>query len=180
MALTLLIVAALGIFGVQDAVRAASTNTWCTTVHTPSSHPPAALTAATDYFMQGDYDYDRGDCTGAIAAYSEAISRDPTFAEAYNNRAYTYMTEQDYAHALPDLDRAIQLRPAYVHALMNRGDIYNYDYQIDRARAIADYDRVIALGPDAMRDTQVCGHRFMAVHNGWRLRTILDLPHAGC
>ena len=63
---------------------------------------------------------------------------------------------------------------------MNRGDIYNYDYNIDRARAIADYDRVIALGPEAMRDTSVCGHRFLAVHNGWNLGTMLDIAHAGC
>jgi hypothetical protein len=46
--------------------------------------------------------------------------------------------------------------------------------------AIADYDRLIALGPAATRDTQVCGHRFLAVHHGWHLSTILDFPHAGC
>jgi hypothetical protein len=40
-----------------------------------------------------------------------------------------------YADALPALDRAIALRPTYVNALMNRGDIYNFYYQIDRARA---------------------------------------------
>jgi tetratricopeptide (TPR) repeat protein len=56
-------------------------------------------------------------------------------AEAYNNRAYTYMTIRDYADALPDLDQATALRPTYVNALMNRGDIYNFYYQIDRARA---------------------------------------------
>jgi hypothetical protein len=61
---------------------------------------------------------------------------------------------------------------------MNRGDIYNYDYAIDRSRAIADYNRVIALGPTAIHDTSVCGHRFLALHNGWNPGTFLDLPHA--
>jgi hypothetical protein len=178
-ALIVLAGSALGAFGIQGAVRAAETNTWCTSAHRADSQPPASLLSATDYFAQGDYDYDRGSCNQAIADYTEAIKIDPTYAEAYNNRAYTYMMEQDYAHALPDLNQAIQLRPNYVYALMNRGDIYNYD-QIDRARAIADYDRIIALGPEAMKDTQVCGHRFLAVHNGWHLSTILDFPHAEC
>jgi tetratricopeptide (TPR) repeat protein len=177
-AAVVLAIGLLGVVGVRSAVRAAHTNTWCSTTHTPAALPPAALTAA-DYFAQGDYNYDRGDCTAAIADYTAAITLDPAYAEAYNNRAYTYMMQADYAAALPDLDRAIQLRPDYAHALMNRGDIYNYDYAIDRARAIADYDRVIALGPAAMRGTSVCGHRFLALHNGWHLRTILDLPRAG-
>ena len=97
-------------------------------------------------------------------------------AEAYNNRAYTYMTIRDYADALPDLDQAIALRPTYVNALMNRGDIYNFYYQIDRARALADYDRVLALGPEATHGASICGHRFLAGHNGWNLGALLDLP----
>lgn len=169
----------LGAFGIQSAVRAATTNTWCTTAHIAHSQPPATLVSATDYFAQGDYDYDRGACAEAISAYTSAIDINPAFAEAYNNRAYTYMMEQDYTHALPDLDRAIQLRPDYVNALMNRGDIYNFD-QIDRPRAIADYERVVALGPTESKNTQVCGHLFLAEHNGWHLNTLLDLPRAGC
>jgi len=128
------------------------------------SSPPAALVTAADYLAQGDYEFDRGDCARAIAAYSRAIELNPSSAEAYNNRAYTYMTQKDYAHALPDLDHAIRLRPNYVNALINRGDIYNYYYQIDRARAVADYDRVIAQGPAAYRNTSVCGHRLVALN----------------
>jgi tetratricopeptide (TPR) repeat protein len=86
------------------------------------------------------------------------------------------MTIRDYADALPDLDRAIALRPTYVNALMNRGDFYNFYYQIDRARALADYNRVLALGPAATNGTSVCGHMFLAKHNGWNLGTFLDMP----
>lgn len=140
------------------------------------------MTAA-DYLALGDYDFDRGDCVQAIAAYSQAIALNPQYAEAYNNRAYTYMMQADYARALPDLDTAIRLRPTYVHALMNRGDIYNFNYQIDRQKAIADYDRVIAQGPTAYHDTSVCGHRWLALHNGWHLSTLavfVQGPDAGC
>lgn len=69
------------------------------------------------------------------------------------------------ALALPDLDRAIENRPNYLNALMNRGDIYNYYYAIDYDRALADYDRVLRL--PGVAHTTVCGHRMLAAHHGW-------------
>jgi len=127
----------------------------------------AGPTTAAGWVALGDAAFDRGDCEGAVAAYTKAIQADPTDGAAYNNRAYTRMRQQRYDLALPDLDRAIELRPNYVNALMNRGDIHNYYYAVDRARAIADYDRVIALGPEARRGTSVCGHRLIARMGGW-------------
>lgn len=151
----------------------------CSPVEGASTRPPATLTAARDFLALGDYDYDQGNCDGAIAAYSRAIELDPNFAEAYNNRAYTRMVKQDYANALPDLDRAIELRPGYVNALMNRGDIYNYYYAIDRRRAIEDYDRVLQLVPGPESHTSVCGHRLLALHNGWSPGVFLELFRQG-
>jgi tetratricopeptide (TPR) repeat protein len=87
------------------------------------------------------------------------------------------MRRQDYAAALPDLDRAIDLRPDYAHALMNRGDIYNYYYRIDRRRAIADYDRVIALGQTP--HTSICGHRLLAYYEGWSAGVALNILTRG-
>src|SRR6266849_8215743 len=135
----------------------------------PATAPPAQLVTAADYFAQGDYEFEAGNCDAAIAAYTQSIALDAQMATAYNNRAYTYMAKQDYASALPDLDRAIALRPDYVNALMNRGDIYNYYYQIDYDRAIADYDRVLAIDPEAYHHTSLCGHRMLALHHGWNL-----------
>jgi tetratricopeptide (TPR) repeat protein len=100
------------------------------------------------------------------------VGLDPGFAEAYNNRAYTYMTLEQYALALDDLNKAIEIRPDYVNALLNRGDIYNYYYEIDSARALADYDRVLALDP-ALANR--CGHRLLAAHNGWNLGTLGEI-----
>jgi tetratricopeptide (TPR) repeat protein len=131
-----------------------------------ASTPLPALNSATEYMIRGDRDFDAGDYDTAIADYTHAIALKPDHAEAFNNRAYTYMTMQEYAAALPDLDEAIRLRPSYVNALMNRGDMYNYYYQIDRARAIEDYDRVLALDPTAAQHTSVCGHRAIAENNG--------------
>ena len=147
----------------------------CAPVQGAATQPPASLITAQDYFAQGDYQFDLGNCDGAIAAYTRAIELKPDFAEAYNNRAFTYMVKKDYAPALPDLDRAIQLRPNYVNALMNRGDIYNYYYEIDRQRAIVDYNRVLALGPDAVRNTSLCGHLAMAHNQGNLVGALVEL-----
>jgi tetratricopeptide (TPR) repeat protein len=149
----------------------------CTTVHTVAYNPIKQLNSAADYFVQGDNDYDTGFCDKAIENYSAAIQIKPDYPQAYNNRAYTYMRLRQYAKALPDLNKAIELKPDYIQALMNRGDLYNYYGPIiDRKRAVADYEHVISLGGG--KETSVCGHLFLAKHNGWNIGTILDLPRA--
>lgn len=146
----------------------------CGKMHTTPSYPPANLKTAMDYFEQGNYEYDRGNCQKAIVDYTRSIELNPKYPQAYNNRGYTYMRMRDYQAALPDFDKAIALNPKYIQALMNRGDIHNYYYQIDRPSAVADYEKVISLGGG--QETSVCGHLFLAKHEGWKLGTLLDLP----
>jgi len=149
-------------------------NPQCLSSHMTPSQPPATLDTARDYFELGNYDYDLGDCDQAIADYTHAIGINPQYAEAYNNRAYTYMMQNDYSPALADLNRAIELRPDYVNALMNRGDIRNYYYAIDRQSAVSDYKKIISLG--AKDHSSVCSHLFLAEHDGWNLGTLFDFP----
>jgi tetratricopeptide (TPR) repeat protein len=150
----------------------------------PFSTALATPVTAQDYYAQGDYDYEHGNCDKAIADYTRAIELNPNLAEAYNNRAYIYMVKKDYGLALPDLDRALQLRPNYVNALMNRGDIYNYYYEINYERAVADYDQVLTIDPNAAKHTSVCGHRLLAINRGWNLKVLGSLftngVTAGC
>ncbi len=153
---------------------ATAPDTQCTTFHTTASTPPPSPTSAMDYFLLGNYDYDTGNCQKAITDYTTSITLNANYPEAYNNRAYTYMRMQDYKDALPDLDKALALNPNYIQALMNRGDIHNYYFEVNRQSAIADYEKVISLG--GTNGTNVCGHLFLAKHNGWNLRTFLDIP----
>ena len=126
------------------------------------SAPAAQLVTAQDYFQQGDYEYDQGNCSQAIADYTQAINLNSQDAQVYNNRAYTYMLLHQYDQALSDLNNAIAIRPDYVNALMNRGDLYNYYYAIDHNRAIADYDRIMAIDLGNQQHTQVNGHMAFA------------------
>jgi len=156
---------------------ATSKNKHCGYAHQTESQPIQSPLTAQDYFDEGNYEYDRGNCQEAIINYSIAIDVSPDFSPAYNNRAYTYMMMNDYKDALPDLDKAIALRPDYVNALINRGDIYNYYYNRDRSKAITDYDRVIALGKT--EGTSVCGHRMLAMNGGWSLKQYWQIVTKG-
>lgn len=173
---TIVAFALFGFLAFQMYRSATAPDTQCTTIHAVTSNPPTTLKSAMDYFTQGDYDFDTGNCAKAIADYTASIQLNPNYPEAYNNRAYTYMRMQNYKTALPDLEKALQLKPNYIQALMNRGDIHNYYYQIDRQSATRDYEKVISLG--GTHGTSVCGHLFLAEHNGWNVGTFFDLPRA--
>ncbi len=175
LATTALVTAALLVFlGIKMYQAETAPDTQCSIVHAASTAPTVGVTTAADYFVQGNIDYDRGDCQQAISDYTQSIALDPSNSRTYNNRAYTAMRMHDYESALGDFDKAVALNPNYIQALMNRGDIHNYYYAIDRKMAVADYERVLALG--GSQGTSACGHLFLARHNGWNLGTVVDLP----
>ncbi len=160
--LSLLIIFSLGVLKVSAAVS--QPDTQCTSRHQPISKAPTSLKSAMDYFEDANYSYEIGNCTKAILEYTRSIKLDPTYAPSYNNRAYTYMRIQDYNEALPDLNKAIELRPNYIQARMNRGDLYNYYGPVlNQKKALEDYDVVIGAG--TVNDTSVCGHKAMAQVN---------------
>lgn len=60
-------------------------------------------------------DFDR-----AEKALTTLIKRCPNFAEGYNQRAYLNYLRQDFAAALPDLDKALALQPRHTGALTGK------------------------------------------------------------
>jgi len=57
------------------------------------------------------------DFAGAEAAFDALVEYCPDYAEGYNQRAFVNFLRQDYAAALPDLERALTLSPRHVGAL---------------------------------------------------------------
>lgn len=57
------------------------------------------------------------DLGGAILAFDALIAYCPDYAEGYNQRAFANFIRQDYAAALPDLERALALSPRHTGAL---------------------------------------------------------------
>lgn len=136
-------------------------DTWCDYFHTTTAYPPAETKTAMDWFEKGNYNYDIGNCKEAVVDYQKATELNPKYAESYNNKAYTEMRMGNYKEALNDLDKALEINPNYVNALMNRGDVHNYN-EVDKNAAIADYEKIISLV--GTKGTGVCGHLAMAKH----------------
>lgn len=154
-----------GAVGLKVYKTATATDDQCTTAHKTNLKEPVSLEKAADYLSLGNFHYETGGCMKAILDYTKALYIEPNYAEAFNNRAYTYMRMQNYSQALADLNKALKIRPNYINALMNRGDLYNYyGPEIDKKSAVKDYEKVISLG--GAKGTSVCGHKAMAEANG--------------
>jgi tetratricopeptide (TPR) repeat protein len=152
-----------------------STDRYCRRTHIPTTPPPVDPATSWEYIQLGDHEYERGNCQVAINNYYRAIRIDPYSAEAYNNRAFVFMKMHYYKQALADLNVALDIRPEYPHALMNRASIYNHYYNVDRQKAIEDYDRVIKMGKEVVKSEAVCGQRLMAKHEGNWIKAMWDM-----
>lgn len=95
------------------------------------------------YFDKGLECYNNGDLSGAIFNWSLTIQVDPTEPNAYYSRAIVKSELYTWKSALKDYDKAIEIAPKFVDALINRGGLKdeNGDYQ----GAIADYGTVLKL-----------------------------------
>lgn len=58
---------------------------------------------------------------GSRATLDKLVDYCPDYAEGYNQRAFSYYLQQDFAAALVDLDRAIALVPNHIAAISGRG-----------------------------------------------------------
>lgn len=88
----------------------------------------------------------RQDLQGALAAFTRAVQADPSFSEAWRQRALVYIDLQRLKEAMADFDRAIQADPRNARAYVGRA--YVKGAQNDRAGAIADCTLAIEIDPN--------------------------------
>jgi len=98
-----------------------------------------------------------GDIPGAEAALGEALRHDPDLYQALVARAILAFGTGQYAQALADLDRAVDLAGDDPDLLYNRGSVH--EALGDPAAAIGDYQRALTL-PDC--DTALLEQRCAA------------------
>ena len=98
------------------------------------------------YFNRGDEFHDKGDFDRAIADYTQAITIDPNYGEAYRNRGWSLFNRGDIDRAFSDYNEAIRLNPTSALALTRRG--YARYTRGDITGALSDYDEAIRLGPE--------------------------------
>lgn len=97
-----------------------------------------------------------GDLDRAIAAYDEAIRRDPNYVPPYNNRALAFANKNEFDRAIADYTAAIRLDPGRATTYRNRAAAYHTIG--DAARAIADHDAAIRLDPADVRSYAARGY----------------------
>ena len=81
-----------------------------------------------------------------LHCYGQAIALDPTFAEAFTNRALILAQLRRFHEALPDVETALRLRPNLFEARHCRGFIRSQTS--DMAGALADMTAVIEGAPE--------------------------------
>ncbi len=134
--------------------------------------------AAVQEFDQGILAAGRGDYAGAIERFTRALdSSELTAAQrgiVYANRGSAYDELGDFALAVADFNRVIELRPEDPDGYLNRG--VTFGKLGLPARAVADFDRAIALRPDLV---EAYNNRGIALaRQGLFDRAIADLDQA--
>jgi len=95
------------------------------------------------YFYLGNYYDTKGNDEEAIKYYNLALSRNPHYLLALNNRGILKGKHMDPG-AVSDFDEAVTLKPDYAEAYYNRGVAY---YQLQQPeRACADWQEASRLG----------------------------------
>jgi len=108
----------------------------------PSAEPPST---AADYYQRGVRQARRGHFREAIAAYTQAIQLNPTFADAFNQRGFVHSKLHDYSAAFADFGHALELDSNLSSVYYYRGLTRFHLGYVEAA--IDDYSMAIRLDP---------------------------------
>jgi tetratricopeptide (TPR) repeat protein len=112
---------------------------------TPETETEALPTTALGYYQRGEAAQNSGDWPTAIAAYREAILRDPRLDRARLNLAIALSQSDRPAEALAEFEQAARVLPDSPDLHYHWGNAYSKTNK--PADAIAAYRRAIALNP---------------------------------
>lgn len=91
-----------------------------------------------------------------------ALLDKPATADDFFDLAFQYDLRDDYTHAIPNYDHAIQLTPGWALAYANRGS--DRFYSGDMQDAAADFDKALSLDPSEA--VAIRGHGLIFAKNG--------------
>ena len=86
-----------------------------------------------------------GDCDQAIRHFTRAIELDPTFAEAYNQRAIAKYLQERYDESLEDCGRTVEQMPCHFGAWAGMGHCHAHSGRL--AEAIECYEKALSINP---------------------------------
>lgn len=81
----------------------------------------------------------------ALAAFNDVVMHAPDFAEGWNKRATLHFLMGNYAQALSDIDKTLELEPRHFGALSGKGLVYlKLD---DLERALSAFEEALVVYP---------------------------------
>ncbi|HEY3067327.1 MAG TPA: tetratricopeptide repeat protein [Methylomirabilota bacterium] len=95
-------------------------------------------------FDRGVALYGAGNWEGALVAFNDAVTEEPSGA-TYNNRGAALMRRGDVDAAIDDFTRGLALTPGDADLLYNRGNAYTARGRY--REALADYNEAVAMAP---------------------------------
>lgn len=87
----------------------------------------------------------KGDYQSAIAEFTRATRRDPTFVDAFYNRALVSIEIGSLGQAAADLGAVVEIRPGFTEARIRRGRLYAAMSEPDKA--IAELTKAVEIDP---------------------------------
>ena len=124
--------------------------------------------------QQGIEKSERGDSSGAITDFTEALKINPNNADAYYNQAVVYSQLGNFELAIANFSQALKLDPNLVQAYVNRGSIYSH--LGNNEKAIADLTKALKINPN-----DAFGHNNLGVvflRSGDSSRAVANLTEA--
>ncbi len=97
----------------EAAARALNTEMWLLWRDAPDARAQELLDRGIE--RREAYDFE-----AAYGALDELVSYCPEYAEGYNQRAFVQFLRADYASALEDLERALEISPTHIAALSGK------------------------------------------------------------
>lgn len=92
------------------------------------------------------------DMDGAVASFTQAIELDPTFAEAYNQRAIVWFLTERYEESISDCRHAVRQMPCHFGAWAGMGHCHAQQGRMPEA--VECYEKAISINPhlDGVRE----------------------------
>lgn len=80
---------------------------------------------SSEFFKRGNFHFKKNELEIAEHFFSEAIKKNPDFADAYNNRGVVYLKVGRTDEALKDFEKAVSVDDSFVDAKLNLGRLYS-------------------------------------------------------
>lgn len=92
------------------------------------------------------------------------MRRDPNAVKIYSNRAAAYIKLMEFAYALKDIDKCLELDPNFIKAYVRKGNCHHLMKEYHKA--LAAYDKGLKMDPNNKELQEGKSRTMMAVQMG--------------